>query len=417
MKKRMIITLVLVFVLGIASTAFAGPFADVPAKHWSYDAVNKLVNAGIVSGYPDGSFQGDRIITRYEMAQIVGKAMANSEKADAENKALINKLADEYAQELNNLGVRVTNLENKVGNIKITGQVREWYEYVDEPKGNVDKTALKNRLLLYMDAPLSKDLSFKGRYFAESEWGSSAATSLDQAYLVGKNFTFGRQPIHLGKGLVYSWGANQDGVTVTVGNKVKVTGVAFKHDLGSADINLAGANVAYDINKNLDMTLVYAKTKSQNLAPFDLGLAGHGTFNDTWAAGFGYKGIKNIGITAEYGQNDSDAAKLLNGDTAKAWVAQIKYLGADWAKPNTYGVWVGYRKADNGFLAHTGDLIWETATNIPTGYMMNNVKGMDFGIEYTVFNNGVMTLQYQDFEAENDGRNAKNFTAQLRYMF
>ena len=108
MKKSLIVTLALVFVLGIAGTAFAAnPFVDVPAKHWSYDAVAKLAQAGIVDGYGDGTFKGDKTMTRYEMATVVAKAMAKSDKADAEQKAAIDKLAAEYSAELSNLGVKV----------------------------------------------------------------------------------------------------------------------------------------------------------------------------------------------------------------------------------------------------------------------------------------------------------------------
>ena len=60
---------------------------------------------------------------------MVAKAMAHMDRATVEQRALINKLADEYADELNNLGVRVSNLENKVGNIKFTGDARLRYRY------------------------------------------------------------------------------------------------------------------------------------------------------------------------------------------------------------------------------------------------------------------------------------------------
>jgi hypothetical protein len=139
MKKTLVTLLALVFVLGIAGTAFAAPanpFVDVPAKHWAYGAVAKLVKAGIVDGYGDGTFRGDRAMTRYEMAQVVAKAMAKSEKADAETKALIDKLAVEFAAELNNLGVRVAKLEKNASNIKLSGDVRLRYVHTDKGKDN-----------------------------------------------------------------------------------------------------------------------------------------------------------------------------------------------------------------------------------------------------------------------------------------
>ena len=62
---------------------------------------------------------------------MVAKAMAHMDKASVEQRALINKLADEYADELNNLGVRVSALENRVGNVKLTGDARIRYRYQD----------------------------------------------------------------------------------------------------------------------------------------------------------------------------------------------------------------------------------------------------------------------------------------------
>jgi len=121
MKTRLIIALAMMFVLGIAGTAFAGPFSDVPAKHWAYDAVNQLAKAGIVHGYGDGTFRGDNPLSRYEMAIIVAKAMENSDKADAQNKALINKLSAEFATELATLGVRVAKLEANQPSLKFKG--------------------------------------------------------------------------------------------------------------------------------------------------------------------------------------------------------------------------------------------------------------------------------------------------------
>jgi ribosomal protein S24E len=65
---------------------------------------------------------------------MTAKAMAHMDKASVEQRALINKLADEYADELNSLGVRVSNLENKVGNVKLTGDARIRYRYQDDNK-------------------------------------------------------------------------------------------------------------------------------------------------------------------------------------------------------------------------------------------------------------------------------------------
>ena len=85
MKKTLVSALTTALVVGAASTTFAAanPFADVPADHWAYDAVAQLVQDGVVNGYSaDGTFKGDQSMSRYEMAQIVAKAMAKSDAAD-----------------------------------------------------------------------------------------------------------------------------------------------------------------------------------------------------------------------------------------------------------------------------------------------------------------------------------------------
>ena len=106
MKKTLVFAMAMA--LGVSATAFAAnPFSDVPAGHWAYSAVAQLAAEGVVTGYPDGTFKGDTTMTRYEMAQIVAKAL--SKGAINENDALV----AEFADELDNLGVRVTKLEKK----------------------------------------------------------------------------------------------------------------------------------------------------------------------------------------------------------------------------------------------------------------------------------------------------------------
>ena len=129
------------FLLGATCAFAANPFVDVPTDSWAYRSVVELADAGIIQGVDGQYFQGERNITRYEAAEMVAKAMAHMDRATVEQRALINKLADEYADELTNLGVRVSNLENKVGNIKFTGDARLRYRYQnDNPKRENDNS-------------------------------------------------------------------------------------------------------------------------------------------------------------------------------------------------------------------------------------------------------------------------------------
>ena len=119
MKKSLVLAMAMA--LGVTASAYAAnPFSDVPAGHWAYDSVAKLAAAGVVDGYADGAFAGDKLITRYEMAQIVAKAMAKGADCD--------KLAAEFADELDTLGVRVAKLEKGADAVKITGQIRYHFQ-------------------------------------------------------------------------------------------------------------------------------------------------------------------------------------------------------------------------------------------------------------------------------------------------
>lgn len=112
MRKALLSTCAAALLVGTTSTAFAAanPFEDVPVDHWAYDAVAQLAADGVIEGYGDGTYRGDQAITRFEMAQMVARAMAKG----GGNKALLDKLAAEFADELNNLGVRVANLEKRL---------------------------------------------------------------------------------------------------------------------------------------------------------------------------------------------------------------------------------------------------------------------------------------------------------------
>ena len=137
MKSKVLAALVATMAVGATCAFAANPFVDVPSDSWAYKSVVELADAGIIQGVDGQYFQGNRNITRYEAAEMVAKAMAHMDKASVEQRALINKLADEYADELNNLGVRVSALENRVGNVKLTGDAR--IRYIHQSEGDKDK--------------------------------------------------------------------------------------------------------------------------------------------------------------------------------------------------------------------------------------------------------------------------------------
>ena len=216
MKKRFAAVFAATAVLGVTTAFAANPFSDVTPNDWAYQSVAQLAAAGVINGYPDGTFKGQNNITRYEMAQMVAKAMANESRANAEQQAMINRLANEFADELNNLGVRVSNLENKVGNVKVTGDARLRYQGSDK-KGEIssDNTSKKSQFdmrgRVQFNANVNDNTSAVIRVTSgDMEFGDSTTSDVefDRVYVAhkfGKDTTAvaGRFGAFVGNGLVY----------------------------------------------------------------------------------------------------------------------------------------------------------------------------------------------------------------------
>ena len=194
---------------GVSAYA-ANPFSDVTPSDWAYQAVTSLSEQGVVEGYPDGTFKGQQNITRYEMAQIIARMLAKEDQYNAEQRATIDKLASEYADELNNLGVRVSNLEKKVGNIRFNGDARMRYnqsyggtngtDAKDSWNGRVrigatatvnDNTYVYGRLRSDMDFVNEKNTktnnwdsdTYMDRLFVHHQFGSAAGVTLGRSEL------------------------------------------------------------------------------------------------------------------------------------------------------------------------------------------------------------------------------------------
>ena len=137
-KVKILAALAATMAVGATCAFAANPFADVPTDSWAYKSVVTLANSGILQGVDGTHFQGNRNITRYEAAEITAKAMAHADRANAQQRAIINKLAHEFAGELNNLGVRVANLEDQVGTVKFSGTFKAEYNYKGAQKTEID---------------------------------------------------------------------------------------------------------------------------------------------------------------------------------------------------------------------------------------------------------------------------------------
>ena len=121
MKKTTLIASAAMIMAG-AAIASANPFADVPYSHWAYDAINTMASRGVIQGFPDGTYKGNKNVTRYELAMITAKMIANIENGvgsvSKDDMKTLEKLTTEFADELALLGVKITALEDDMAVVK-----------------------------------------------------------------------------------------------------------------------------------------------------------------------------------------------------------------------------------------------------------------------------------------------------------
>lgn len=139
------------FATAAFTVSAANPFADVDTSSWAYQAVSQLSDQGVVEGYPDGTFKGDKNVSRYELAQIIARLMAKEGSLNDSQKATVQKLSAEYAGELQNLGVRVKELEKKTGNLSTITELRvqdipRYDNVYKDSKSSHDELSLRVRI-------------------------------------------------------------------------------------------------------------------------------------------------------------------------------------------------------------------------------------------------------------------------------
>ena len=419
MKKSLVLAMAMA--LGVTASAYAAnPFSDVPAGHWAYDSINKLAAAGVIEGYGDSTFGGDKLMTRYEMAQIVAKAMAKGANVD--------KLAAEFADELDNLGVRVANLEKKADNVKITGNIR--YNYADYDEDGY-ATGLRSRI--WVKGQINDDWSYTGMLQNVQNLKDNAGnedTKFQRAYVDGKigglAVEAGRLPLNLVDGNLYDTRA--DGIVASYGKDVKVTGFYAKPtDQGKA-LNSAKLDPMYDLKASVEFDNVYGAKVDAKFGVV-AATAGYTVFQDAALNGYEYVNDKaklvesvdlddnkiwNVGVAFDVAKNLNLSANYMKSsekyvtDDDDAIVVGLSYAGAKAAKAGSFGIYANYYdQARSTVVAHT--MNGEYGTHGFKGYMV--------GANYTFAKNIVGAVEYYDLEDKWNSNDLKTLWSQLVFTF
>ena len=422
MKKHLAV-LAATAVLGVTSAFAANPFADVTPQDWAYQAVAQLASQGIVNGYPDGTFQGQSNITRYEMAQMVAKAMVRQDRVDAEQNAIINRLANEFSAELNNLGVRVSTLENKVGNFKFTGDARLRYQnskVENKDKSGTYKSRFDYRGRVKFEATVNENTKAVIRLDGEKEFGSASRvkTVVDRVY-VQHNFgkyatvTAGRQDLTVGSGLAYD--DTFEGAVATVGkDKLNATvgyGYLLEGPENSAFVTAKTAEQNHEVNtyqvNYMPTEKVAVKGYFVDFHKNEKPIITTGALKGTLAEDF-HGAAVDVNLTDKVWVGGEYVRAEQKGADGEAWIAGVGYGEASMAKAGTWGVKAQY------FNVKKDAPLYSSTWN----FVDADRKGVLATVDYTVAKNvGLSAYATIDTKDQANKAQAESYRAELNYKF
>ena len=439
MKSKVLASVAALMAVGATCAFAANPFVDVPTDSWAYKSVVELADAGIIQGVDGQYFQGQRNITRYEAAEMVAKAMAHMDRATVEQRALINKLADEYADELNNLGVRVSNLENKVGNIKFTGDARLRYRYQDGNKDNDNswdyRIRLRGKAQINDRMTATLGISTDNQSFADNGKASDESDIFADDIKVDYNTkSFGlslgrtdKYKIGGPRGYGYAYGDVFDRVEAQFrGDKFAVTAGYGKFKEGDTAGEVDAVKIGdqtYDINGvktgYAEIEGFFGNGSAAGVYYNDFNATGDGVdggFNadDLWGAYASVNFGSKWNLLAQYENTSLEtASKVTNDDSANMFIGRLMYGKTSMSTPKSWDIWVEYLDAEDGADIGGSTDSWRFG-------QMDNITSWGAGIDYVFAKNAkfsVMQSFASDIKDGNDSDPEEQTRAEFTFAF
>ena len=399
MKKILALAAVAALTAGVSAYA-ANPFSDVTPDDWAYQAVSDLSVQGVVEGYPDGTFKGERNMTRFELAQIIARLMAKEDQLNAEQQATLDKLAGEYADELANLGVRVANLEKKVGNISWSGDARMQYQHhkvLELKDGKIQSTDnaddWNGRMRINVNGQVNDQVTVEGRFLSEMNFkdGESTNTEMDKIHVVYQptdafSIDLGRTSAGLSQtGIFMDDDGQYDGIVAAYDNGKFNLSAGYGRVGGGVDVGddtvidyhdyenwfvKAGTKVGDKVDLSAFYTKYASKSDSKDLADAltGLGLKSKAANVAVWGVGAGVDLGGGFVLDGDYIKHADNLT-----DKAAMWTAGLTYGEVDTDKVGSWSLGVHYVDADR--LAYLGGVsAWDMTDHLD--YSL--VSGMKF---------------------------------------
>ena len=435
MKKKIVTSLAAMMAVGAACAFAANPFVDVPSDSWAYKSVVELADAGIIQGVDGSYFQGERNITRYEAAEMVAKAMAHMDKASVEQRALINKLADEYADELNNLGVRVSALENRVGNVKLSGDARIRFQHQDTSSeastGYKKDASWDYRVRVRANAKVNDrttvtyGISTDDINFADNGAASDNGNIFTDDAKVDYNFGGNHWNLSVGRTDTYVLGG-ENAYGFQYGDVFDRAELKYTNDHFAATAGY-GKFKAGDTVEDAAVEgngLLGVKTGYGELEGFFGGGRAAGSAVGVYYNDFnGINGFKADDLWGAYASlnfgkwNALANYEKINNDVTndpEVWIGKLTYGSADSDARGSWDAWVEYINSDKGALLGGATNSWRDDS------VLDNVKSWGVGIDYTLAKNVILTAA-QTFGTQTKHGNAADpdeFTdVEINFLF
>lgn len=269
------------FACAAVTVSAANPFTDVSADDWAYQAVASLSDEGVIDGYPDGTFRGDKHVTRYEIAQIVARLMAKEDTLNASQKETLAKLSSQYANELKDLGVRIAELEKKRGATDLITELRVQSidRYDNVFKGNVQKhNELSTRVRLNTITPVNDRVHLYGQLETILDMNGKESYDVNRIDPKDKTQTkprtgYGDGDFHLNRlWTTYHFGPKQDTTNLPYGPSKNLIGIGqFPVKMGvtgyTYDGEVKGVFASFgDYLKGGRLTLAFGRATNINYA-------------------------------------------------------------------------------------------------------------------------------------------------------
>lgn len=328
------------FACAAVTASAANPFTDVSADDWAYQAVASLSDEGVIDGYPDGTFRGDKHVTRYEIAQIVARLMAKEDTLNASQKETLAKLSSQYANELKDLGVRIAELEKKRGATDLITELRiqSIDRYDNVFKGNVQKhNELSTRVRLNTITPVNDRVHLYGQLETILDMNGKESYDVNRIDPKDKSQTklrtgYGDGDFHLNRlWTTYHFGPKQDTTNLPYGPSKNLIGIGqFPVKMGvtgyTYDGEVKGVFASFgDYLKGGRLTLAFGRATNINYAytgPMMRGVALKNTeISDLMGKAAGqaaYKTALTAGMTQEVAMSAYKSAyDKVNGELNK----------------------------------------------------------------------------------------------------